>query len=109
MLKNADVEKIFILKNPSILRYVECVFVVYVVRWNYEKICEGRCIMIKRDKRGRWVKRVSGEYSDRVYSIRLTDGEYQLVMRARDEGISPRKVLIETLREHVKVGADDKG
>jgi hypothetical protein len=63
--------------------------------------------MVKRDKQGRWVKRVSGEYSDKVYSMRLTDAEYSLVMRARDKGLSVRKVLIDTLRE--KVGVHEKG
>jgi hypothetical protein len=56
---------------------------------------------VKRDKRGRWVKRVSGEYSDKVYSMRLTDAEYSLVMRARNKGLSVRRVLIDTLRDKV--------
>jgi len=65
-------------------------------------------IMVKeRDNRGRWVKRVQGSYSDKVFSMRLTDNEYQIIERARNSGISPRKVLIETLRD--KVGAHDKG
>ena len=63
--------------------------------------------MRKKDKLGRWVKRVQGEYSDKVFSVRLTGSEYKLVMRARDKGIEPRKVLIETLKD--KVGAHDKG
>jgi len=63
--------------------------------------------MRKKDKQGRWVKRVQGEYSDKIISMRLTGSEYQLVKRARDVGLSPRKVLIETLKD--KVGADAKG
>jgi len=61
----------------------------------------------KRDKHGRWVKRVQGEYSDKVFSMRLTGSEYQVIEHACNSGISPRKVLIETLKD--KVGAHDKG
>lgn len=63
--------------------------------------------MRKKDKLGRWVKRVQGEYSDKIFSMRLTRSEYQVVERARDVGLSPRKVLIETLRD--KVGEHEKG
>jgi len=55
----------------------------------------------KRDKRGRWVKRVPGEYSKHVYAMRLTDNEYQLVKRARADGLSPRKAMIEMLRKRL--------
>jgi hypothetical protein len=66
--------------------------------------------MIKKDKRGRWVKRVKGEYSDKVFSMRLTGSEYQLVKRARAEGIEPRRVLIDTLQDKLKDGGSrDKG
>jgi len=60
--------------------------------------------MRKKDKLGRWVKRVQGEYSDKVFSMRLTGSEYQLVMRARDKGIEPRRVLIDNLQDKLKGG-----
>jgi hypothetical protein len=63
-------------------------------------------MMGKKDKRGRWVKRVQGEYSDKVYSMRLTGSEYQLIKRARDKGIEPRKVLIDTLQDKLKGGGN---
>jgi len=65
--------------------------------------------MRKKDKRGRWVKRVQGEYSDKVFSMRLTGSEYQLVKRARSEGISPRQVLIDTLQDKLEGGVYEKG
>jgi hypothetical protein len=108
MTKNADVEKISILKNLSILRYVECVFIVNMVKLLYGSSDKGGDVMdAKRDKRGRWVKRVQGEYSDRVFSMRLTDKEYSLVMCARDKGLSVRRVLIDTLRD--RMGEHEKG
>ena len=62
--------------------------------------------MRKKDKLGRWVKRVQGEYSDKVFSMRLTGSEYQLVKRARDKGLSPRKVLIDTLQDKLEGGGN---
>jgi len=63
-------------------------------------------MMRKKDKQGRWVKRVKGEYSDKVFSMRLTGSEYSLVMRARDKGIEPRRVLIDTLQDKLKGGGN---
>jgi len=65
--------------------------------------------MRKKDKQGRWVKRVDGEYSKHVFSMRLTDAEYSLVKRARADGIEPRKAMIDALRNVVKGGTRDKG
>lgn len=65
--------------------------------------------MVKKDKRGRWVKRVQGEYSDRVFSMRLTDAEYSLIKRARSKGIEPRDVMVRALKDKLNGGANDKG
>jgi hypothetical protein len=64
-------------------------------------------MMRKKDKKGRWVKRVQGEYSDKVFSMRLTGSEYQLVKRARAEGLEPRRVLIDTLQDKLKDGGSN--
>jgi len=63
-------------------------------------------MMRKKDKQGKWVKRVQGEYSDRVFSMRLTGSEYQLIARARDKGLSPRRVLIDTLQDKLEGGGN---
>jgi len=62
--------------------------------------------MRKKDKQGRWVKRVQGEYSDKVFSMRLTGSEFQLLKRARDKGIEPRRVLIDTLQDKLEGGGN---
>ena len=55
-----------------------------------------------RDNRGRWVKRVPGEYSDKVYTMRLTESEYQLVKHAKKSGIEPRSAMLETIRKRLE-------
>jgi len=58
--------------------------------------------MVKRDKRGRIVCRVSGIKSDRIFAMRLTQKEYDLVMRARRDGHDPRRVLLDQLRSRLE-------
>lgn len=65
--------------------------------------------MRKKDKLGRWVKRVDGAYSKHVLSMRLTDAEYTLVKRARSKGIEPRDVMVHALKHKLNGGANDKG
>lgn len=59
--------------------------------------------MRKRDKRGRVVKRVPGEYSDKVYSCRVTESEYKLIHKARNLGIDAREVMLSEIRKRVQV------
>lgn len=59
--------------------------------------------MHKRDKRGRVVKRVPGEYSDKVYSCRVTESEYKLIRKARNLGIDAREVMLSEIRKRVKL------
>jgi hypothetical protein len=65
--------------------------------------------MRKKDKLGRWVKRVDGAYSEHVLSMRLTDAEYTLVKRARADGIEPRDVMVRALKDKLNGGVHDKG
>jgi len=58
--------------------------------------------MRKKDKLGRWVKRVEGEYSDKLLGLRLTEDEYSLVMRARAKGYEPRKIMIDAIRDKLE-------
>ena len=58
--------------------------------------------MHKRDKRGRVIKRVPGEYSDKVYSCRITESEYKLIREARKYGIDAREVMLSEIRKRVQ-------
>jgi hypothetical protein len=58
--------------------------------------------MVKRDKRGRVVCRVSGVKSDRVFSFRVTQKEFDLIKRARDDGHDPRQILLDQLRSRLE-------
>lgn len=59
--------------------------------------------MRKRDNLGRIVKRVKGEYSNKVYSCRVTESEYQLLRKARALGIDTRDVLLSEVRRIVQI------
>jgi len=61
--------------------------------------------MVKRDKRGRVICRVDGVKSDRVFSFRVTQKEYNLIQRARRDGHDPREILLNKIR---RVVDDDK-
>lgn len=58
--------------------------------------------MVKRDKRGRVVCRVDGVKSNRVFAMRLTQKEFDLVMRARRDGHDPREILLDQLRSRLE-------
>jgi len=58
--------------------------------------------MVKRDKHGRIVCRVDGVKSDRVFGMRLTQKEYDLVQRARRDGHDPRQILLDQLRSRLE-------
>jgi len=58
-------------------------------------------MMRKRDKRGRVVKRIPGEYSNKVYSCRVTESEYKVLRKARNMGIDVRDVLVSEIRKRV--------
>jgi len=58
--------------------------------------------MVKRDKRGRVMCRVPGVRSDRVFSFKVTQKEYDLIHLARRNGHDPREILLDNLREVVK-------
>jgi len=62
--------------------------------------------MRKKDKLGRWVKRVHGEYSNKVLGLRLTDDEYSLVMRARKNGYEPRALMMDAIRDKLEGGGN---
>ena len=62
--------------------------------------------MIKRDKRGRVVCRVDGVKSDRVFSFRVTQNEYDLIHRARRSGHDPRQILLDQLRSRLETNND---
>ena len=57
---------------------------------------------LKRDERGRVMKRVPDEYSKRIYCFRVTEREYALIKRARASGIEPREVMLKELRKLVE-------
>jgi hypothetical protein len=57
---------------------------------------------LKRDERGRVMKRVPDEYSKRIYGFRVTEREYALIKRARERGIEPREVMLKELRKLVE-------
>jgi hypothetical protein len=63
----------------------------------------GGAKMVKRDKRGRVVCRVDGQYSDRVVSFRVTQKEFDIIQRAKKHGHDPRQVLIDQLRSRLEV------
>jgi len=58
--------------------------------------------MVKRDKRGRVVCRVSGVKSNRVFSFRVTQKEFDLIKHARDNGHDPRQILLDQLRSRLE-------
>lgn len=64
--------------------------------------------MVKRDKRGRVIQRVDGQYSDRIYSVRLTAREYSLIETAKQRGVDVRALLVDTLQKKLEVTNDAK-
>jgi hypothetical protein len=58
--------------------------------------------MVKRDKLGRVVCRVDGVKSDKVFSLRLTQKEYDLIQRAKKGGHDPREILLDQLRSRLE-------
>jgi len=58
--------------------------------------------MVKRDKHGRVMCRVDGVQSDRVFSIRLTQKEYDLISHARQSGHDPREILLSQIKKVVQ-------
>ena len=58
--------------------------------------------MVKRDKRGRVVCRVDGVKSDKVFSFRVTQNEYDLIRRAKKTGHDPRQILLDQLRTRLE-------
>jgi len=64
--------------------------------------------MVKRDKRGRVVCRVDGVQSDRVFAMRLTQKEFDLIMRARRDGHDPRRILLDQLRSRLETNKHAK-
>jgi len=63
----------------------------------------GWCEMVKSDSRKRSVRRVQDAVSDRVYSFRVTQKEYDLIRYARDRGHDPRQILLDQLRSKIGV------
>lgn len=63
----------------------------------------GWCEMVKRDMRKRSVRRVKDAVSDRVYSFRVTQKEFDLICYARDRGQDPREILLDQLRSKIGV------
>jgi len=57
--------------------------------------------MVKRDYRGRVVCRVDGVKSDRVFSFRVTQREFELIHKARQNGHDPRDILLKQLKREV--------
>ena len=56
--------------------------------------------MIKeRGKNGRFIKRVEGEYSNRFYTLRLTDSEFKLISKAKAKGVDLRGILLDGIRK----------
>jgi len=58
--------------------------------------------MIKRDKQGRVIQRVDGQYSNRVFAMRLTDAEYRFVEIARQQGVDVRDLFVNSLKTKVR-------
>jgi len=58
--------------------------------------------MVKRDKRGRVVCRVDGIKSNKVFSFRVTQKEFELIHRARRDGHDPRQILLDQLRSRLE-------
>ena len=58
--------------------------------------------MIKRDERGRVKCRVEGVKSDKVFSFRVTQKEFDLIHRARRDGHDPRQILLDQLRSRLE-------
>jgi len=64
--------------------------------------------MIKKDMRKRSVRRVQDAVSDRVFSFRVTQKEFDLIRHARDRGHDPRQILLDQLRSKIGVQKHDK-
>ena len=64
--------------------------------------------MVKRDKRGRVVCRVDGIKSDKVFSFRVTQKEYDMIRRARRNGHDPRQILLDQLQSRLESKKHDK-
>jgi len=58
--------------------------------------------MVKRDKSGRVVCRVDGVKSDKVFSFRVTQKEYEMIRKARRDGHDPRQILLDQLRSRME-------
>jgi len=63
-------------------------------------------MMVKRDKKGRITNRVPGQYSNKLYSFRVTKQEHELIHRAKKLGLDPRMII---LKEARKLVTNDKG
>ena len=81
-----------------------CVMINHDMIKNYLGWCE----MIKRDVRKRSVRRVKDAVSDRVFSFRVTQKEYELIHTARDRGHDPRAILLDQLRSKMGVQKRDQ-
>ena len=69
----------------------------------------GWCEMIKKyEVRKRSERRVKDAVSDRVFSFRVTQKEYDLIHRARDRGHDPRQILLDQLQSKIGVKKYDK-
>ena len=68
----------------------------------------GGVTVVKRDRRGRVVCRVDGAKSDRVFSFRVTQKEYELIRYARHQGHDPRQILLDQLRSRLEGKRDVK-
>ena len=68
----------------------------------------GWCEMIKKDMRKRSVRRVQDAVSDRVFSFRVTQKEYDMIQDAKHRGHDPRQILLDQLRSKIGVAKHDK-
>lgn len=68
----------------------------------------GWCEMAKNHNRKRSARRVKDAVSDRVYSFRVTQKEYDLIRDARSRGHDPRSILLDQLRSKMGVKKYDK-
>lgn len=57
---------------------------------------------MKRDKQGRVIQRVEGQYSKRIFSMRLTDAEYKFIEIARQQGVDVRDLFVNSLKSKVR-------
>ena len=55
--------------------------------------------MVKRNEKGKILKRVPGEYSNKLITFRVTESEFRLIKDAKKRGFEPRAVVLTEARK----------